>query len=442
VPSRRGHSRAGHLGTLRARIIAALQEFGPTTGAAVVRSGAAPAAISVPGGAIAFTSPSDLQTKVDANPSGTDFVSAGSMLWTSGVSIPAKAAKIWMPTAHVIDGNGAQIIGLNLGAGSELHGGTWINFGSVGGQLFHRPVMAGGNDPWTGPVLVEDAIFHDNYETALHAQCSNATFRRCLLYNNGRYGWGASLPALGAPIRTGLRVENCQWYGNNSRHLNTADDAGGNKVTGNTAAYIGRCWSYNNYGSGIWTDFASGQHIIEENVVEGNRNWGIFYEVGSGQVGSGGLANAIIRHNFLKDNANADAGGQWFNEVQVLASCSDGLAAGGVGFEVHNNYIDGFFKAIGFIDHDQHPTAARGMHTHDNDIWLRGSVSGGPAFVGGSKEGTRDPFAPAANNTFVRNRYHVTDAALLKWRWNNTALNWAQWQAAGNDLEGTLLVDA
>jgi hypothetical protein len=410
--------------------------MGPQRSSQWIRERALPSSFAVPGGAISFTSPSDLQTKIDANPSMTDFVSAGSMTWTSNVNTGTKAPRIWIPTAHVLDANGAQIVGLTLRDGAELHGGTWTDFASVGGQTFHTPVIAGGVDPWAGPVLIEDAIFHHNYESGVHAQCDNATIRRCLMYSNGRYGWDASIPAGGAPARVGLRVENSQWYDNNTRQLSTADDAGGNKASGQIAVYIGRCWPHDNYGSGIWTDFSYGQHIIEENVVERNRTWGIFYEMGDGN--DAGLANAIIRHNYLLDNC-LGAAESWFNAVQLLASSDDGLFGGGVGFEIHNNVIDGSVLALGFVDGDGHPSDARGMHAHDNDIWLRGASLGR---VGGSKEGTFDPFASSAGNTYRSNRYHVTNSALAKWRWDNVDKTWAQWQALGNDVDGVLLVDA
>ena len=445
---RRGHSRAGHLGTLRARIISALQEFGPINGAAVVRAAAGPSAISVPGGAVSFTSPSDLATKIAANPSGTHFVAANSMFWTQQLfTDPAKVCDIWMPVGIVIDGNGFQGNGLQLRAGASLHGGEWKNFGSTGNENGSAVVAHGGNvagDANPGPVLIEDATMHHCWSRGFVMACSNATVRRCLAYSNGRYGWTINQGVEGQLPHVNAKVENVQWYDNNTRHLSTSNDAGGNKCTGVDAIEIRGCWSHDNYGAGIWCDYASQQHIIEENVVENNRNWGIFYEVGDGAQAYSppNLANAIIRHNFLKDNANAQAGGHWFDEVQLLASCTDGLAQGGVGFEVHNNYIDGFFKALGFVDHDFHPTDQRGMHCHDNDVWLRGSVSGNPAFVGGSQEGTFDPFTVAANNTFVRNRYHVTDPSLVKWRWNNLGKTWTQWQALGNDVEGALLVDA
>jgi parallel beta helix pectate lyase-like protein len=450
VPSRRGHSRAGHLGTLRARIIATLQEFGPINGAAIVRAAASPSAISVPGGAVSFTSPSDLASKIAANPSGTHFVAANSMFWTQEIQTDHnKACDIWIPSGVIIDGNFAQTNGLVLKRNASLHGGEWKNFGSTGSETGSAVVAHGSDGTGSltgnpGPVLVEDATFHHCWSRGFVTASSNSTIRRCLAYSNGRYGWTNNQAVVSQPPHVNVKIENVQWYDNNTRHLGTAGDAGGMKVTAAAAIQIRSCWAHDNYGSGIWTDYADGQHIIEENVVEGNRNWGIFYEVGDGnQVYTPpNLANAIIRHNFLKDNANAQAGGNWFDEVQLLASCTDGLAAGGVGFEVHNNYIDGFFKALGFVDHDSHPTDQRGMHCHDNDVWLRGSVSGNPGFVGGSKEGTFDPFTVAANNTFVRNRYHVTDASLVKWRWNNLGKTWAQWQALGNDVEGALLVDA
>ena len=448
----RGHSRAGHVGPLRARKIAAVQEFGPHAGRDAVVAGAGHRAVSDPGGGIAFTSAADLQTKINANPSGTIFVAANSIDWDQNVSTGTKAPKIWIPTGRVMNGGARNIIGISVGKGAELHGGEWTNFASVGGQEFHGPIVVTGD----AATLVTDIWSHHNFQSGIGVRTeglafSGTTFSHSTVNNNGRYGFTGT-EHLSGQFSNNTRFEFLHIHNNNTNNNNPGGNAGGNKISGTINPWIRFCYSHHNTGAGLWTDFARETVLLEENVVELNLWWGIFYEVGTGNLPDGHKASGQIRFNYAKDNALGNGTfptGNWFNGVQILASCTDGLANGGTGYEIHHNLVDGTARAIGFVAHDNHPTDVKGCLVRDNDVWIRGSTQG---VVGGSWEDSSDPrvgvspWLAGSANQFIRNHYHVPVGGLgaSRWRWGGThggTLNrtFSQWQSDGNDLEGSLV---
>jgi hypothetical protein len=454
----RGHSRAGHGGVLRARKLTAVQDVGPRAGRDSVVIGAGHREVSDPGGGIPFTSPGDLQTKINDNPPESVFVAANSITWTSEVqaganNITSKAPKIWIPTGRVIDGNNGTNQGIVLGFGAELHGGEWINFGNAAAPEFVGAIRTNGD----AGTLVTDVHAHHCYQSpvAIRSETINGgigcVFSHSTVHSNGRYGFNGTQTSLDGPDSEDCVYEYLNIYNNNTHNNNPGGNAGGNKISGQKRPIIRQNWSHDNIGAGLWTDYANGLVVFEDNVLENNLWWGIFYEVGTGQVSDGNPAVAQIRYNYAKNNALGNGtfpANNWFNAVQILASCTDGQINGGTGYDLHHNLIDGTARAIGFVAHDNHPTDVKGCRVHDNDVWLRGSAAG---VVGGSWEDSSDPrvgISPwllSSGNGFTANHYHVPVGGLgaSRWRWGGThgaTLNrtWAQWQSDGNDLGGTL----
>ncbi len=407
--------------------------IGPTLGAQSVRDGAGARSVTIPGGATTFTSPADLQTKMNANPTGT-FVAAGNMNWTFTLSA-SLGSTVYIPNGVVINGNGFTSTALVIRDGCQLHGGIWQNY-----QGEPAPVTCQG----TGAAkLVQDATFNNNFGWGFRNFGFNTTVDHCTFHTNGRYGWGSSDPGVGQGVLQNCKFEYLEWYNNNTRLLNPAGDAGGTKILYTLDSQVRFCWAHDNNGSGLWYDFSPGSHIVEENVFENNDNWGIHYEVGTGDPAQSGTATADIHNNYLKDNGLGSATwpnppGDWFNGVQLLASCSDGLRNGGTGHEIHHNYIDGTTaRHMGFMDHPVHPTDQKGAHFHDNDVWIRSTTTN---VIGGAWDVAtgNDPYSVASNNTFENNHYHVQNTGVAHWRWNNGNRTWSQWQAFGNDNTGSL----
>lgn len=421
--------------------------FGPTVGDAAVRANAGARAVSDPGGGTPFTSPSQLASLISAGGTGVVYVAANSMDWsTTFINTGTKAPKIWIPTGRVMNGNNSTFtVGLALNTGAELHGGEWINFGSES-----APVSAAGTGPLgtnaVGP-LIQDVISHDNFGKGINVAGSGAVVDHCTCYNNGRYGIGSNQPqALGSgSYITNVTWQYVKWYGNNTRNLSFAADAGGSKLLHAYPTAVRNCWAYSNNGSGLWMDFNPGNHEIEENVFELNSKWGIFYEMGTAYPDGPWQASADIHNNYLKDNVTADDN-SWYNSVQLLASCSDGAYNGGLGYEIHHNYIDGAGpKILGWVDHASHPLGIRKCHIHDNDVWIRTTSASGKVGSEWSPTGTYnhgyDPNLAPQDNTFENNHYHVPVGSLgvTYWRWSNTVRTWAQWQSLGHDNTGSLV---
>ncbi len=52
--------------------------------------------------------------------------------------------------------------------------------------------------------------------------------------------------------------------------------------------------------------------------------------------------------------------------------------------------------------------------------------------------GLTELFGTAASNRFDHNTYRVLDLAAAYWAWNGQTLTWSQWQAFGQDVDGTV----
>ncbi len=207
--------------------------------------------------------------------------------------------------------------------------------------------------------------------------------------------------------------------------LPTDDDAGGTKFSGGTDGMIVRGNEvHDNYGSGLWWDGYNRNAQVYGNVIRDNRNWGIFWELSYG--------GAKIHDNTLTGNGIGDGTANWYNNVQLLVSCSDG----GVGrIEIYDNTIDGAAYPLGLINHSHHPLRTTGAYVHHNRMTLRssGDEVGAVAF-----DGLTELFSKAANNRFDSNTYRVTDPGGAYWAWDGQMLTWSQWQALGHDQNGAV----
>src|SRR6266508_6271 len=232
----------------------------------------------------------------------------------------------------------------------------------------------------------------------LTVQGDNARVVHVYTHHNGRYGLNVTPACAGCPGPVGVVIEDSEIAFNNTWSLPTDNDAGGTKFAGGTDGMI-----------------------VRRNEVHDNRNWGIFYELS--------LGGTRIHHNTLRGNGTGDGTANWFNNVQLLVSCSDGSVGG---IKIYDNRIDGTAYPLGLINHSGHPLRTSGVHVHHNVMTLRSSGTrvGAVAF-----DGLTELFTAAADNRFDHNTYRVPDRAAY-WAWDGQTLTWSQWQAAGNDRNG------
>jgi len=405
-------------------------EFGPINGPQWVRDHATPGTITVPGGAIQFTSEADLVTKVAANPSNSNFVSlsGGYYPWTSQYQETTKHPNIYWLPGTVVDGqnnSSSGITGFTSEPGSvgfTMYGGEFKNFWRVFSM--------------NGSCKLEDALIHDCYEKGFNFGGNSNRVSRSIVHSCGRYNFSMFTSS---GYATGNVLEYVQSYNGNTRLLDPSIDAGGSKMIAQDGLQVRYCWAHDNYGSGLWWDGNNRNVQVSQNVCENNNRWGIFYELGFGGTN--------IYRNACFNNANNRAAADGFGTAQLLSSGCDATSTGNFPFiDIYQNWIDGDGTQIqmGIVNHPGHGTS-KGTHYHDNDVWDRGTSRG--RMTGLSSSAGTIPLDPASDNTWENNHYHVLtgQTGVDKFMWGtdqNVTTNWqtfTQWKAAGRDDTGTLV---
>jgi hypothetical protein len=440
-------------------------EYGPLPNEQTIRDGAKPNIVLDPGGGITFTGRADLQTKINANPVNSIFVAAGNTTynWDAVVSTGAKHPRIYFlgdPELCIINGQGLNISGGAITGndnGGEIHGGKFRNFGTSS-ESSHG-LSIGGN--W----LAEDLISENNFGLGIGAGSSSLpiTMRRVITRNNGRYGFNLGQTQLGVWGAKGCLIEDVQISGNNTRHLAVDADAGGTKFPagGGRNSTFRRCWVHDNYGAGLWWDGWHSGILVEDCVIENNRNWGLFLELGWGST--------MCRRLYLKGNGHVTPFDSvtpnnnyksWYGTVQFLVSCCDGTLvandtgtyatgiAGGTGITLRDSYIDTDTYAFGAITHDGHPIPTKDCHFIHNQVWLRNAVGiPGSTEQGGQIGGMDADSVQILWNEvmeFSDNEYHVANVATDYFKWagsqNGDVRDFTEWKAFGKDVDSSMVV--
>jgi parallel beta-helix repeat protein len=368
----------------------------------------------------------DLQARIESKPRGTTFCFAKGLYLLSGtIQTGQKFPRLDLRAGAIIDGQNGGFVGINGPdgpadkPGTTILGGVFQHFGNAGAPIWVSPLVVRRNG------VVKGTEFKENFNAGLAIQGSNARVSHVDTHHNGRYGLVVTRPCDGCPGPVGVIVEDSEIAFNNTRQLSTSDDAGGTKFSGGTDGMIVRGNEvHDNYGSGLWWDGFNRNAQVYGNVIRDNRNWGIFWELSYG--------GAKIHDNTLTGNGIGDGTANWYNNVQLLVSCSDGSVGR---IEIYDNTIDGAAYPLGLINHSHHPLRTTGVYVHHNRMTLRssGDEVGAVAF-----DGLTELFSAAANNRFDSNTYRVTDPGGAHWAWDGQMLTWSQWQALGHDRYGAV----
>jgi len=367
----------------------------------------------------------NLQARIDAKPRRTTFCFAKGLYLLSGtIWTKDKFPTLDLRAGAVIDGQNGGFIGINGPdgpadqPGTRILGGIFQHFGNANAPIWVQPLVVRRNG------LIDGTEFRDNFSMGLTVQGDNARVVHVYTHHNGRYGLNVTPACVGCPGPVGAIVEDSEIAFNNTRSLPTDNDAGGTKFAGGTDGMIVRRNEvHDNYGSGLWWDGYNRNARVYDNVIYDNRNWGIFWELSYG--------GTRIHHNTLTGNGIGDGTANFFNNVQLLVSSSDGSIGG---IEIYQNTIDGTANPLGLINHAGHPLRTRGVYVHHNVMTIRssGASVGAVAF-----DGLTELFGAAANNRFDSNIYRVPDTGGAYWAWDGQTLTWSQWRALGLDVDGS-----
>jgi parallel beta-helix repeat protein len=196
--------------------------------------------------------------------------------------------------------------------------------------------------------------------------------------------------------------------------------AGGLKVAFLSDTVVRKNFSHHNFGGGLWCDIDCNNVVFEDNVVEDNQEFGIFYEISF---------NAIIRNNTIRRNGFSVTAGPAQAGIFVAASSN---------VEIYGNTVAD--NASGIVGYQENrgtsPAYGRtwvidGLNVHDNTITMAVGVNG-------LIQTLNDPsFYTSRNNRFAGNRYQFGSAARFFY-WMDSARSDAEWQGYGLDVSGTI----
>lgn len=230
---------------------------------------------------------------------------------------------------------------------------------------------------------------------------------------------------------TGVIVQDTEIDNNGVSGINPGAAGGALKFTSTKGLILRRCNVHHNPGNGIWFDIDNEDAIIEDCIVEDNGYQGIFYEISF---------RAVIRNNVVRRNGFGRNNGSGFG-AGIFVAASPGV-------EIYGNLVEDCHNGIAATQQDRGSGDDGGVQTlhvikdlfvHHNTVILL-QTGGDPQRVGlwvnFQPPGEPGLYTAEANNRWVGNSYDLSGATALCFHWNDANIDFADWQAAGQDPPG------
>ena len=226
-------------------------------------------------------------------------------------------------------------------------------------------------------------------------------------------------------------MEDCYAFENNiNRAYSKGWEAGGSKFVRTVRLRIVGGESSRNVGAGWWTDIDNRDTVYKDTECHDNEKAGIAHEISGPMLVDGGrfTGNAFTRG--------------WLQASQITVFNSgthSSSSLGHNGCEIRNAVTNGAGGVNG-IEQDRQTSPGnivaknlKGLWVHDCDMTFAEGSNG----VGSPDSAGLDPFSAAWNNRYESNTYRTAQSQ--PFHWDNASRTWAQWQAAGNDLNGEVV---
>ena len=187
----------------------------------------------------------------------------------------------------------------------------------------------------------------------------------------------------------------------------------------------------NNDGIGLWADVGLNDGTFSGNAVIDNSGQGIRYEISH---------NGLISDNLVASNAFTTASCAYGPQIEV--SNSDGVTIDSNVVVSHDATLPIGHGGIQISQDNNSSIITVHDHVTNNSI----TYAAPDGLTGG--EDYRTPttlFNPVNDNFFNFNQYQLNNSTpnSLHWMWNGSGVNqldWSQWEAAGQDLNGNVSV--
>jgi hypothetical protein len=274
--------------------------------------------------------------------------------------------------------------------------------------------------------LIEDNTVRLNHGTGIRANHGSRVLNNRVLMN-GQLG-------IGGGQGPGTVIEGNEIAYNNWAGFSWGWEGGGTKFVQSDGLVIRDNHVHNNGGPGLWADVNNINTLYEYNLVEHNRNNGIFHEISY---------RATIRYNTSRYNGVEVGltryGSVWGAGILVYSSPD---------VEVYGNIVYGNWNGITALHHDRGtgtygPHELRNLYVHGNDITMtyheqgvgpKGEPNGWPAMTGVFQAGGFTELVyEQGNNRFENNTYRLPATNAKHFQWHNSLRAFDAWQGYGHD---------
>jgi len=154
--------------------------------------------------------------------------------------------------------------------------------------------------------VLEDCVFEEMNSSGATLAAEHLIVRRCTFRNNGQLGFGANRAHH-------LLFADCLVEQNNTKNFDRGWEAGGNKLVFCRDAVLERSRFLHNRGNGIWFDIGNENCSVQNCLIAGNEDAGIFYEISFG---------LRAHDNVIVGNGFAATTGAWGAQAGICLSSS------------------------------------------------------------------------------------------------------------------------
>jgi parallel beta-helix repeat protein len=285
-------------------------------------------------------------------------------------------------------------------------------------EKYATPLMAGAIGPYGDNWIIKSNEVRLNHGAGIKAQYGSADYEQILsnnVHDNGQQG-------LAVGGGKGSLIEYNTLTGNNFARVKS--ESGGGKIAGTTNVQVINNTYSNNYGPGLWLDCDATGSILSGNTITGNEGDGIRSELGH----YGTFTNNTLKNNAQNPVTKVCTG----NAREIAIADSDHTMVSG---NTINSNCAGITMTQGTRNLSVNNSVVHNTITYPGVTQIRNP------FGGVDSQTPTTLFDPDNHNYFDYNTYHFSSPTLptLKhWKWNGTGLNWSGWQAADQDVNGTV----
>jgi Right handed beta helix region len=316
------------------------------------------------------------------------------------------------PTNHKVEATVASFAFQSTASGVSISNLTIEKYGS---RAQEGAIHAREGTRW----VIENCVVRLNSGAGISIG-TGARVHNCDVHHNGQIG----IEGNGKDIL----IDGNRIWSNNIYGFDPGWEAGGAKIAESNGVTFRGNHVYDNFGPGLWCDGECRNVVYEDNLVEHNKQIGIFHEISF---------NAVIRRNVLRYNGTGN--GSWFWATDIAIAASQDV-------DVTGNTLTVAPGACGIVLIDQgrrddgNHYKTRNNTVRANEMTFEGAVCAGGA-SDTKPENENFGIISHGNNLFDGNTYRVRGGSEpQRFVWDQDVTDWNGFRGKGLEQSGHLIL--